>query len=137
VIQLPRTVGRRLFGQRYKLPKRVEAALEQVFEEPVGAVKVIEHSIYARAHLGMTATTRPNCILLANSGREFVANADLLLHEYYHVLRQWGTGSLTRPRYLIESARRGYWQNRFEREAREFSAGMVQRYCDCLNAWLE
>jgi hypothetical protein len=42
------------------LPKRVEAALEQVFEEPVGAVKVIEHSIYARAHLGMTATTRPN-----------------------------------------------------------------------------
>jgi hypothetical protein len=131
---MPRTVGRRLFGQRYWLPKRVEMALEQVFEEPVGAVKVIEHSMYARAHLGMTATTRPNRILLAIGGGEFVANADLLLHEYFHVLRQWGTGSLTRRRYLVESARRGYWENRFEREAREFSAGMVPRYRDYLIA---
>jgi hypothetical protein len=134
---MPRNAGRRMFGQRYKLPKRIEAALEQVFEEPVGAVKVIEYSMYARAHLGMTATTRPNRILLAISGAEFVANADLLLHEYFHVLRQWGTGSLTRRRYLVESARRGYWENRFEREARQFSAGMVQRYCDCLNALRE
>jgi hypothetical protein len=133
VIPLPPRVGRAMFGQRYRLPKRVEAALEQVFEEPVGAVKVIERSIYARAHRHMTATTRPNCILLAISGREFVSNSELLLHEYFHVLRQWGTGSLTRSRYLVESARRGYWQNRFEREAREFSAGAVQRYCAYLN----
>jgi hypothetical protein len=133
VILTLRTVGRGLFGRRYRLPKRVEAALERVFEEPVGAVKVIERSIYARAHLGMTATTRPNRILLAISGEEFVSNSELLLHEYFHVLRQWGTGSLTRWRYLIESARRGYWQNRFEREARKFSASAAQRYCVYLN----
>jgi len=103
-------------------------ALERTFEEPVVAIEVTEYSRYARAHLGMTATTRPGRILLAISGREFIANPELLLHEYFHVLRQWGTGRLTRWRYLLESARRGYWNNRFEREAREFSACEVERY---------
>jgi hypothetical protein len=128
-----RAPGRGRFSQRYIVPERVSVALEQIFEEPVGAVQVIEYSRYARAHLGMTATTRPDLILLAISGREFVANPALLLHEYYHVLRQWGTGRLTRWRYLVESARSGYWQNRFEREARDFSASAVGRYCDCLH----
>jgi hypothetical protein len=129
----PHTVRRGLCGQRYWLPKRIEVALERTFEEPVAAVKVIEYSRYARAHLGMTATTRPNRILLAISGTEFVANPELLLHEYFHVLRQWGTGRLTRWRYLLDSARWGYWENRFEREARDFSAGAVERYCLHLN----
>jgi hypothetical protein len=129
----PRTVGRALFGRRYLLPRPVEVALDQVFEEPVRAVTIIEHSRYAQAHLAMVATTRPNLILLTNGGDEFIANPELLLHEYFHVLRQWGTGRLTRWRYLLESARWGYWENRFEREAREFSAGAVDRYCDYLN----
>jgi hypothetical protein len=126
-------VSRGLFGQSYVLPERVAMALQHVFEEPVGAVKVIEYSRYARIHLGMTATTRPNRILLAISGAEFVANPEVLLHEYFHVLRQWGTGRLTRWRYLVESARQGYWENRFEREAREFFAGAVERYHCYLN----
>ena len=113
--------GRRLFGKRYLLPESITSALERVFSEPVGEVIVIEHSRYARLHRGMTATTRPGRILLAISGAEFVARPELLLHEYFHVLRQWQTGDLTRWRYLIESARRGYWENQFEREAREFS----------------
>lgn len=120
--------SRKLFGQGYVLPERVAIALEHVFEEPVRAIKVIEYSRYARIHLGMAATTRPNRILLAISGAEFVANPEVVLHEYFHVLRQWGTGQLTRWRYLVESARRGYWENRFEKEAREFSAGAVERY---------
>jgi Domain of unknown function (DUF4157) len=110
------------------MPKRVCVALEQVFGASVQTVKVVEHSRYARAHLGMTATTRPNLILLAISGDEFVSNAELLLHEYFHVLRQWRTGRLTRWRYLVESARCGYWNNQFEREARDFSAAAVERY---------
>ena len=131
----PRATGRGLLGERYILPAPVATALERIFEEPVAAVKVIEYSRYARAHRGMRATTRPDRILLAISGREFIANPELLLHEYFHVLRQWGTGELTRWRYLLESARRGYWENRFEREAREFSAAAVNRYCDYLNQW--
>jgi hypothetical protein len=125
--------GRKLFGQRYVLPEPVAAALEQVFEEAVGTVSVVEYSLYARLHLGMSATTRPNRILLAISGTEFVSNPELLLHEYFHVLRQWGTGRLTRWRYLVESARRGYWNNQFEREAQEFSAAAVDSYREYLN----
>jgi hypothetical protein len=76
----------------------------------------------------MCATTRPNRILLAIHGEEFVNNPDLLLHEYFHVIRQWGPGRLTRWRYLMESMRCGYWENRYEREAREFAAQTVEPY---------
>jgi hypothetical protein len=110
------------------LPQSVAAALERVFAEPVGGVIVIEHSRYARLHRGMCATTRPNRILLAISGAAFVADPELLLHEYFHVLCQWRTARLTRWRYVVESARCGYWNNRYEREAREFAAGTVVQY---------
>ena len=103
-------------------------ALERVFGEPVGGVIIIERSRYARAHWGMCATTRPNRILLAIDGQQFVSNADLVLHEYFHVIRQWGTDRLTRWRYLVGSMRCGYWDNPFEREAREFAAEAVERY---------
>ena len=51
---------------------------------------------------------------------------ELVLHEYFHVLRQWNTGALTTWRYVRESLRR--WlsrQNRFEVEARAFTRGHV------------
>jgi Domain of unknown function (DUF4157) len=122
-------VGTRvLIGRRYVLPPPVALALERVFGESVGGIVVIEDSRYARAHLGMCATTRPNRILLAIDGQEFVSNAELLLHEYFHVIRQWGTGRLTRWRYLLESARWGYWNNPFEREARDFTPGAADLY---------
>jgi len=79
-------------------------------------------------HRGMCATTRPNRILLAMSGAAFVADHELLLHEYFHVLRQWRTARLTRWRYVVESVRRGYWDNRYELEAREFAAGATEQY---------
>ena len=127
-MKLAWVAGHRLFGRRYVLPHPVATALEHVFGEPVGSVTVIEHSLYARIHPGMSATTRPNRILLSISGSEFVANPDLLLHEYFHVLRQWGTGRLTRWRYLIESTRLGYWANAYEQEAREFVAAASEGY---------
>ena len=117
-----------MIGRRYFLPREVKAALEQVFAEPLGGIVVIENSLYARAHLGMHATTRPNRILLASSGTQFVADPELLLHEYFHVLRQWRTGNLTRWRYLKESVARGYWDNRYERDAREFTAAALEPY---------
>jgi hypothetical protein len=119
---------RAMVGRRYMLPRAIAAALEEVFDQPVGGVIVIEHSRFARMHRGMIATTRPNRILLAISGAEFVANTELLLHEYFHVLRQWGTGYLTRRRYVVELARHGYWANRYEREAREFTASAIKQF---------
>jgi hypothetical protein len=50
-----------------------------------------------------------------------------MLHEYCHVLKQWEPRTLTVPRYLVESARRGYWNNRFEIEARAFAEAHVVR----------
>jgi hypothetical protein len=52
-VKIPDEPRRRLFGNRYVLPQRVTAALEQVFAEPVGGVVVIEHSRYARLHRGI------------------------------------------------------------------------------------
>ena len=121
-----------MLGQRYVLPRAVAAALERVFEEPADGVIVIEHSRYAKLHRGMTATTRPNRILLTINGSDFVANPELLLHEYYHVLCQWRPKYLTRWRYVMECVRRGYWQNRYEQEAREFAVGTVGFYLDTL-----
>jgi hypothetical protein len=125
---LKRARPQSLLGRRYVLPAPVTSALERIFGEPVGGVVVIEHSRYARAHLGMCATTRPNRIFLAIGGQEFVGNANLVLHEYFHVVRQWRTGRLTRWRYLVESIRCGYRDNPFEREARTFATETMDRY---------
>jgi hypothetical protein len=123
-----------MIGRRYVLPQLVAAALEQVFEEPADSVVVIEHSRFAKLHRGMTATTRPNRILLAISGAEFVASPELLLHEYYHVICQWRTGYLTRWRYVAEFIRCGYWLNRYEQEAREFASANAEQYRAALTA---
>ena len=107
-------------GREAAIPTAVRVALEQLLGERVGHVKVIEYSWFARLHRAL-ATTRPHRIYLTGSAEEFFNNPWLMLHEYCHVLRQWQTGSLTVPRYLIECLRRGYWNNRFEVEAREFA----------------
>jgi hypothetical protein len=115
-------------GNRCHPPKDVEQALETLFGEPVGHVKVIQYSIFVRFHWRAIATTRRDRIYLRGSGKEFFADGPLLLHEYFHVLRQWKTRDLTIPRYLVESFRRGYWDNRYEVEAREFTSSQIYRY---------
>ncbi|MGH8187803.1 MAG: eCIS core domain-containing protein [Steroidobacteraceae bacterium] len=117
-------------------PQHVLLALNEIFGERVDHVRVIERSWYARAHFGARATTRRNRILLTDSAETFWRDGELVLHEYFHVLRQWQSGRLTIWRYLVESLRRGYWLNRFEIEAREFAAmhgdlfrRALQRHC--------
>lgn len=102
-------------------PAALAAALEQVLGESVAHVEVIEHSLYARLHLRALATTRRGRIYLRGEAAAFFADPWLLLHEYWHVIGQWQRGTLTVPRYLLECARRGYWNNRFEVEARAFA----------------
>ena len=92
----------------------------QLFGPTVDDVEIVEHSSYARLHRGARATTRRNRILLPGSCEEFFADPDLVLHEYFHVLKQWNRGRLSVWRYLVESLQRGYWENRYERHARRF-----------------
>ena len=107
---------------RELLPAAERAALERLLGGPVDDIEVVEESWYARLHPGARATTRRNRILLRGSVREFVADPELMLHEYYHVLRQWNRGRLTLWRYVVEWLRRGYVENRYERHARRFAA---------------
>ena len=107
---------------RELLPAAERAALERLLGGPVDDIEVVEDSLYARLHPGARATTRRNRILLRGSVREFVADPELMLHEYYHVLRQWNRGRLTLWRYVVEWLQRGYVENRYERHARRFAA---------------
>lgn len=116
------------FGNRSQPPKDVQQALELLFGEHVGHIKVVQYSIFVRFHWRAIATTRKNRIYLRGSAKEFFADGPLVLHEYFHVIRQWATGDLTHLGYLAECFRRGYWDNRFEIEAREYSSTEIFRY---------
>ena len=103
------------------MPDRLRASLLVLLGDAVDDVEVVERSWYARLHPGARATTRRNRILLTGSAAEFFADPELVLHEYYHVLRQWNTGRLSLGRYLREWLRRGYWSNRYEHQARRYA----------------
>jgi hypothetical protein len=104
------------------MPARLRAGLREIFGDAVDEVVIHESSWFARLHPGARATTRRNTIYLRGTAAEFFADHDLLLHEYFHVLRQWNRGRLNQWRYLVESARHGYWANRYEKQARRFVA---------------
>ncbi len=109
-------------------PPHVRAALEELLGAGVGAIEIIENSWFARAHLRAIATTRRNRIYLSGSAHDFFTDPGLMLHEYCHVVRQWWPRRLTILRYLLEWLRRGYWDNRFEIEAREFAEDNLYRF---------
>jgi hypothetical protein len=110
------------------LPIEIEAPLAALFGEGVRAVRIIEHSLFARLHAGAVATTRRGCIYLSGSAADFFADPVLMLHEYCHVLLQWQPRRLTHARYVLEWLRRGYWDNRFEVEARDFAQSNLYRF---------
>jgi Domain of unknown function (DUF4157) len=120
-------------SRRCTPPAHIAAALHEIFGEPIDHVRVVERSRYARLHVGARATTRRNRILLRGSVEAFWRDPDLILHEYFHVLRQWQPRHLTLWSYIVEWLRRGYWQNRFEVEARAFAA----EHCDRLRTLLD
>jgi|SRR5688572_31537387 len=115
-------------ARKVALPMHVRAALEELLGETVDRVEVIEHSWLARAHARAIATTRRRRIYLRGSATDFFSDPSLMLHEYCHVVRQWQPGRLTVWRYVVEWFRRGYWDNRFEIEAREFAEDNLHRF---------
>jgi hypothetical protein len=124
-------------GRKVALPPNVHAALASFFGDEVALVEVIEHSFFCRLHLRATATTRRRRIYLRGSAESFFNDPGLMLHEYCHVLRQWETGLLTTTRYVLEWMRRGYWDNRFEIEAREFASDNLYRFRALLSRGLQ
>lgn len=117
-------------GRKVKLPQHVHATLQGVFgaDACLDSVEVIEHSWWVKLHGRAQATTRRRRIYLRGSAADFFTDPVLLLHEYCHVLHQWEPRRLSVSRYLLECFRRGYWDNRFEIEAREFTEDNLHRF---------
>jgi hypothetical protein len=120
-------------GRAVSLPAGVADCLERAFGESVTHVRVFEHSLFARLHIRAIATTRRRRIYLRGSGDDFFENPWLMLHEYCHVLKQWESRDLTLSRYLAECVRHGYWNNRFEVEARDFADAHLPQTVAALN----
>ena len=120
-------------GRRVAVPEHIRLALEKFFGEGVRRVVVVEHSLFARMHFRINATTRRRRIYLVGTAQKFFADPTLLLHEYCHVMKQWEPGHLTTFRYLVEWFRKGYWDNRFQIEAREFATDNLYRFRALLN----
>lgn len=110
------------------VPRALRASLSELFGADVESVQIVEHSWYARLHGGIVATTRRRRIYLRGSAEAFFRDPETVLHEYFHVLRQWEPRRLSILRYLLEWLRRGYWDNRFEIEARQFAAEHLHRF---------
>lgn len=103
-------------------------ALERFFGDDVARVAVIEYSFFARLHWNALATTRRRRVYLRGSAEDFFDDPALMMHEYFHVINQWEPGLLTSWRYVLEWLRCGYWSNRFEVEARQFTADNLHRF---------
>jgi hypothetical protein len=103
------------------LPLPLENQLTEILGDGVGGVRIFEHSWFNRLHGSPLAVTRRGKIYLRGSAAEFFANTDLVLHEYFHVLRQWDNGRMTLLRYVLACLRKGYWNNPYEIEARRFA----------------
>ena len=119
-------------GKTVDAPAAVRSSLRLVFgdaaADSIDRVRVVEHSLFARAHGRAIATTRRGSIYLRGSAADFFADPVMMLHEYCHVLLQWQPGSLTTLRYLREWVRHGYWNNPFEVQARAFAREHLHRF---------
>jgi len=110
------------------MPTGLRRLLLELFGEQIDSVRVVERSLFNMMHMRPRAVTRRGTIYLSGDLAEFWSDPELVVHEYFHVLRQWATGELTLLRYLRECLARGYWNNRYEIEARGFAALHRARY---------
>jgi hypothetical protein len=115
-------------GRRVIVPESVLICLAKFFGEDVARVVVVENSLFARLHWHALATTRRRRIYLRGSAADFFNDPALMIHEYFHVMEQWESRLLTSWRYVSEWFRSGYWNNRFEIEARQFTAANVDGF---------
>jgi hypothetical protein len=113
---------------RYAVPADVRLALERLFDTPgiAAAIDVVYRPIYVRAHLmfvgaSFGSVTRPGRIYTSIPETVFFGLDEHLLHEYYHVIQQWGRERMTIPGYLWNAWRR-------EREAQRFAKANVATF---------
>ena len=107
----------------------MKTCLESIFDESVQTVRLIHKP---KKNPKWAAVTRRNKIEIQIPCSDFWLDYELVLEEYYHVLRQWNTGRMNRRNYFWEWLRRGYTGNRFELEAKDFARRNREALEDCL-----
>jgi len=122
-------------GRRAALPESVRIALEELLGDDISHIQLIEDSFFARLHWNAVATTRRRRIYLRGDAEDFFNDPALVLHEYFHVMKQWEPRLVSSYRYVLEWLRHGYWRNRFEVEARQFTADNLSRFRLLLSAF--
>lgn len=118
-----------LSGTVYDPPESVLEALGRLFDgaAAVRAVQVVYRPAYVDAHLffiggGRGSVTRPGRIYTNMPAEDFFDHDAHVLHEFYHVIEQWGRARMTIPGYLSRARRR-------EAEARAFVERTLMAYC--------
>ena len=91
------TIGH--MGRRAALPESVRSALANLFGDDIARVEVIENSFFAHLHWKAVATTRRRRIYLRGSAEDFFNDPALMIHEFFHVMKQWEPRLLTSCRY--------------------------------------
>lgn len=115
----------------YAIPGDVRGALEAIFGHgSTQDVMVIYRPGFVRRHLIFVggrygSVTRPGKIYMNLPEEEFFEADAHVLHEFYHVIEQWGRQGMTVPGYLLRARQR-------EREANEFAEQNLKRYRDAL-----
>ena len=106
---------------------KMKKCLEKILHESVDNIEVIEDKEFVNQHfITSGAVTRPGKIFISMTCDEFF-NSDwpvFILHEYFHVTKQWAKG-MTILGYLLD------WRNK-EHDAQQFGEQNAKRFQDCL-----
>lgn len=104
------------------LPPLLRERVLALFGHEALRVRIVEYSWINALHAWPLAVTRRDRIYLRWNLARFAASPELVLHEYFHVMKQWNAGRLTVWRYLKQHFCNGYEANLYEIEARCFAA---------------
>ena len=102
-------------------------ALEAVFDEPgLDRISILYRPWYVQSHLvfigaRIGSVTRPGRIYTSIPEALFFRLDAHVLHEFFHVVQQWGRERMTTLGYLLHAGQR-------EREARDFVSVNLERY---------
>jgi RHS repeat-associated protein len=111
-----------------KLTPRMGECMELLLGPDVWSVQLKEGSLSKT----WDATTRKNLIILRDPCDQFLSDLNTVLEEYYHVIKQWNAGRVSRLKYVVEYARHGYDKNKYEVEAKKFAGDNIGFFEGCV-----
>lgn len=76
------------------------------------------------------ATTRKQSVFVRNGGFEFEQDSATLIHEFFHVIRQWDNGRMNRRTYLANDAKWEAEADAAEAQVPKFER-CLQDNCQC------